>query len=172
MCSSDLTGLEPWVLFGESAALSAHAQYAAGDDVAAGRRLFLSCRESALRVFGAPIRQLDYPAAGQLLFGLGAWVLLRRPASGDPGPASPASVGPASASQVPAEAALRLLALADRFAYNRTMPTMMWERILPAAEEAAPGLLAAFRGQYRDRQPPDLVGEACRLAERLPGSSG
>jgi hypothetical protein len=82
-----------------------------------------------------------------LLFGLGAWALLRRAA--------------------PAESALRLLALARRFAYNRTLPTMMWERIVPAAESAAPGRLAELQDQYRDRQPPDLLAEACRLAEEL-----
>ena len=37
-------------------------------------------------------------------------------------------------------------ALADRFAYNRMIPTMRWERITPAAEEAAPGLLARDNG--------------------------
>ncbi len=115
------TGLEPWVLFGDSVALSAHARYAGGDDEAHGQALFLASRENAIRVFGTPAPGLDFPAAGQLLFALGAWALLRRPASGKP---------------APAEVALRLLALADRFAYNRTMPTMMWERIGPPAEEA------------------------------------
>jgi predicted ATPase/DNA-binding SARP family transcriptional activator len=154
-----LTGLEPWVLFGDSVALSAHARYATGDDEADGRALFLVCRERAVRLFAAPGPQFDYPAAGQLLFSLGAWALLRRPVSGGPLPDGP----------VPAEAALRLLALADRFGYNRTMPTMMWEQIVPAAEEAAPGRLGEFLTQYRDRQPPDLLAEACRLAEQLPG---
>ena len=32
-----LTGLEPWVLFGDSVALSAHARYAEGEDEADGR---------------------------------------------------------------------------------------------------------------------------------------
>ena len=32
------TGMEPWALFGEAMALSAHARYAAGDDIARGRR--------------------------------------------------------------------------------------------------------------------------------------
>ncbi len=149
-----LTGLEPWVLFGDSVALSAHAHYAAGDDAAHGRALFLTCRENAIRVFGGPPPGLDYPAAGQLLFALGAWTLLRRPASDE---------------SVPAEVALRLLALADRFAYNRMTPTMMWERITPPAEESGPGRLDEFVAEYRLRQPPDLLAEACRLAERLPG---
>ena len=143
-----LTGLEPWVLFGDSVALSAHARYAEGADVADGRALFLTCRENAIRAFGTPMQGFDYPAAGQLLFALGAWALFRRAA--------------------PAESALRLLALAHRFAYNPRVPTMLWERIVPAAEEAEAGLLDEFLVEYQDRQPADLLAEACRLAEELP----
>jgi predicted ATPase/DNA-binding SARP family transcriptional activator len=143
-----LTGLEPWVLFGDSVALSAHARYAEGADEADGRALFLTCRQNAIRAFGTPIPGFDYPAAGQLLFALGAWVLFRRAA--------------------PAESALRLLALAHRFAYNPRVPTMLWERIVPAAEEAEAGRIDEFLVEYRDRQPADLLAEACRLAEELP----
>jgi hypothetical protein len=142
------TELEPWALFGESMALGAHAFYATGDDVAHGRALYLSCRASALRVLSAGGTQLDYPAVGLLLSALGTWGLLRR--------------------TVPAQDAIRLLALADRFCYIRTTPTMMRERIVPAAEEAAPGLLAELHAEYADRQPPDLLAEVRRLAERLP----
>jgi hypothetical protein len=144
-----LTGIEPWVLFGDSVALSAHARYAEGEDAAEGRALFLTCRENAIRAFGTPIQGFDYPAAGQLLFALGAWALFRRAA--------------------PAESALRLLALAHRFAYNPRVPTMLWERIVPAAEETEAGRIDEFLVEYRDRQPADLLAEACRLAEELPG---
>jgi predicted ATPase/DNA-binding SARP family transcriptional activator len=141
------TGREPWALFGEALALSAHAHYATGDDAAYGREFFAACREGALKVLTQDGGHFDYPAAGMLLFALGTWSLLRKAA--------------------PAEDALRLLALADRFAYNRTVPTMMWERIVPAAEEEAPGLLAELRAGYRDRRPPDLLAEGLRAAERL-----
>ena len=90
-----------------------------------------------------------HPASGLVLFALGAWSLLRRVA--------------------PAEDALRLLALADRFAYNRMVPTMRWERITPAAEEAAPGLLARLQAEYRDCPQPDLLAQARLAVERLPG---
>jgi predicted ATPase/DNA-binding SARP family transcriptional activator len=141
------TGREPWAVFGEALALSAHAQYAGGDDEAYGREFFASCREGSLKVLAPGGGHLDYPAAGVLLFALGAWSLLRKAA--------------------PAEDALRLLALADRFAYNRTVPTLMWERITPAAEEEAPGLLAELRAGYRERRPPDLLTEGWRAAQRL-----
>jgi predicted ATPase/DNA-binding SARP family transcriptional activator len=142
-----LTGREPWAVFGEAMALSAHAQYATGDDEAHGRALFAACRAGALQVFTAENGHLDYPAAGVVLFALGAWSLLRKAG--------------------PAEDAVRSLALADRFAYNRGVPTMMWERITPAAEEAAPGLLTELQAKYRDRRPPDLLSEAWRAVERL-----
>jgi predicted ATPase/DNA-binding SARP family transcriptional activator len=143
------TGLEPWVLFGEAMSLSAFARYATGDDVARGEALFRICRVGALRVMTSDNPHLDYPASGLVLFALGAWSLLRRAA--------------------PAEDALRVLALADRFAYNRMIPTMRWERIAPAAEEAAPGLLPRLQAEYRDCPQPGLLAQARLAVERLPG---
>jgi predicted ATPase/DNA-binding SARP family transcriptional activator len=144
-----LTGMEPWALFGEAMALSAHAGYAAGDDVAHGEALFRVCRTGALRVLVSENPHLDYPASGLVLFALGAWSLLRRAAL--------------------AEDALRLLALAGRFAYNRMVPTMRWERITPSAEQAAPGLLARLQAEYRDCPQPGLRQQARLAVERLPG---
>ena len=143
------TGMEPWALLGDAMALSAHARYAAGDDLAHGEALFRVCRAGSLRVLVPENPHLDYPASGLVLFALGAWSLLRRAA--------------------PAEDALRLLALADRFAYNRMIPTMRWERITPAAEEAAPGLLARLQAEYRDCPQPGLLTQARLAVERLPG---
>jgi len=143
------TGMEPWALFGEAMELSAHARYAAGDDVAHGEALFRVCRTGTLRLMTTENPHLDYPASGLVLFALGAWSLLRRVA--------------------PAEDALRLLALANRFAYNRMVPSMRWERITPAAEEAAPGLLARLEAEYRDCPQPDLLTQARLAVERLPG---
>ena len=146
---SPAPGSEPWVLVGDAMALSAHARYAAGDDVAHGEALFRVCRTGALRVMTPDNPHLDYPASGLVLFGLGAWSLLRRAA--------------------PAEDALRLLALADRFAYSRMIPSMRWERITPAAEEAAPGLLARLQAEYRDGPQPGLLAQARLAVERLAG---
>jgi len=143
------TGMEPWTLFGEAMALTAYARYAAGDDVARGEAMFRVCRVGALRVLAAENPRLDYPASGLVLFGLGAWSLLRR-------------VGPA-------EGALRLLALADRFAYNRMVPSMRWERITPAAEQAAPGLLARLQAEYLHCPQPGLLAQARLAVQRLPG---
>lgn len=146
-----LTGTEPWVLYGDAMALCAHAYYAQQDaEVEYGRALAGTCQAGTLRVIGARHAGLDYPASGLVLFGLGAWHLLRTDGS--------------------AQDAVRLLVLADRFAYNRLIPTMHWERIAPLlAERTAPGLVARLREQYEGNRPPDLLEEVRRAVEQLPG---
>lgn len=141
------TGREPWALFGDSTALTAHAYLARDGDQAYGRELYDICRAKALQVLDHPNVSLDYPVAGMALYALGAWGLLRQ--------------------ATPADDALRLLVLADRFAYNRTIPTMAWERIVPYAEESAPGGIAALQAHFRDRRPSDLLEEARRAIEQL-----
>jgi predicted ATPase/DNA-binding SARP family transcriptional activator len=144
------TGQEPWALFGEAMALAAHAHYATdAADQAHGQAVFTACRDGALKVFGQDNPRMDYPAAGLLLFALGGWSLLHRTA--------------------PAQDALRLLALAHRFAYSQANPTLAWERIATAAEEAAPGVLARLREEYRKCPLPGLQTEARRAVEQLPG---
>jgi hypothetical protein len=128
--------------------LAAHAHYATGADETHGAALFRACRADTLRILADAPTDLDYPVTGLVVFALGTWSLLRRAG--------------------PADAAIRLLVLADRFAYNRAVPTMFWERIAPAAEEAAPGRIAQFRAEYAPRRPADLLGEARRAVEELP----
>ena len=124
------TGMEPWGVLGESIALGAHAYHAATDaDVAYARALFATSRERVLRMLDPANPQLDYPVAGLALFALGAWGLLRDAA--------------------PVGDAVELLVLAERFAYNRMIPTMAWERIAPHAEARAPGRIAALRDGAR-----------------------
>ena len=143
------TGLEPWALFGDATALTAHAYFAPDGDLSHGGELYCHCRKHALRTLDPGNMRLDYPVAGMGLFGLGVWGLLRQ--------------------TMPVDDALRLLALADRFAYNRTIPTMAWERIVPRAEEAAPGRIAALSADYGDDRPPDLLMQARRAVELTDG---
>jgi predicted ATPase/DNA-binding SARP family transcriptional activator len=142
------TGREPWTLFGVSTALVAHAYYAAGGDEEHGRALFGACRADALKALEPDDLDLDFPAAGMLLFALGAWGVLR--------------------AAMPTENALRLLALSDRFGYNRAIPTLAWERLAPRAEELAPGRLAELQAMHVGRRPDELLGEAHALVEQLP----
>ncbi len=143
------TGAEPWTLFGVSAALTAHAHYATGPDVARGAELFDQCRADAVAALDPANVHLDYPVTGQVLLALGSWELLRRATSGDD--------------------VLALLALASRFAYNRTVPTLAWERVAPRVEESAPGRLAELRADYEGREPRELLDEARTRLEQLPG---
>ncbi|ACU73518.1 transcriptional regulator, winged helix family [Catenulispora acidiphila DSM 44928] len=146
------TGTELWSYFGDALVLNAHAWYAAdAEELACGQAKFTACRASALKVLTADNERLDYPAAGLLLFALGAWALLRKAAA--------------------ATDAVRLLALAQRFAYNRMLPTMAWDRILAAAKEALPGALEQMSAEYADRRPPDLLEQARAAARRLPEES-
>ncbi len=145
------TGVEPWALVGDAVALAAFAWHATTtDDLATGHDLFRSSLRrcvGALRLGGAPI---DYPACGTLLFALGAWGLRHGRAVGT-------TVG----------AAVQLLALARRFSYVATIPSLGWERVEALAERRAPGALAAARAGDDGRRPAQLVDEVRVLVERL-----
>ena len=146
------TGTELWSYFGDALVLNAHAWYGvSADELGCGQEMFVACRGSALRVLTAGNERLDYPAAGLLLLSLGAWALLRAAA--------------------PAANAVHLVVLAERFAYNRMLPSMAWEPIVAVAQQALAGGIDEFEGlraQYAGRRPPELLDEARAAARRLP----
>jgi hypothetical protein len=90
---------------------------------------------------------LDFPVAGLALFATGAWGLLR--------------------DRLPVEDAVRLLAQAEAFAYNRSVPTMAWVRIVAHAEARAPGLLATVQDKLGGRRGPELLDEVRGFVEDL-----
>lgn len=137
----DPTGMEPWVVFAESAALAAFARHAAPEDVEEGRALARSCRERLVRTLRTDDPYLDHPVAGLALFALAAWALLREDEDG----------GGAAAQ------AVRLLVLADRFAYNRAIPSMAWAPIAARAEQRAPGRVAAVCAETEGLRGPALL---------------
>ena len=55
------------------------------------------------------------------------------------------------------DAATRLLAVAHRWAYNRSLPTMAWPRLVELADRVRPGRLAELTAAYADRPAADLV---------------
>jgi hypothetical protein len=134
----------PWVVFGDSVAVVAHARYGAAE---AGAPYHDSLAAKAPHVLDLDGPWLDYPVAGIVLFALGTWGVHRH------------SIDPADA--------VRLLALADRFAYNRFNPTLAWDPAFAAAESSAPGLLASVLDEYGARRGPDLHEEARALLQRL-----
>jgi predicted ATPase/DNA-binding SARP family transcriptional activator/tetratricopeptide (TPR) repeat protein len=137
-------GAMPWVIVGEAMALSAFAQYGEGDD---GSDLFASLRANARLDLGTEHLYRDYPVAGMALAGLGIWGLLR--------------------GATPAEEAIRLLVLAERFAYNRFTPTMQWPVLCAHAERAAPGVMSRVEAEYGERRGPDLLAEARTVLKRV-----
>jgi predicted ATPase/DNA-binding SARP family transcriptional activator len=144
------TGSEPWVITAEALALTAYAYHAGPSDLPYGEELFHVWSTSRINdVLAEGTRFIDHPVCGSMLFACGAWGLLR-------GAMAPCD-------------AVRLLVLAERFGYNRTMPTMVFERIEPHAERAAPGVIADMRAEYGDRHGPDLLGEARGLVEKIGG---
>ncbi len=144
------TEFTPWTIVAVSVTLTAYAYHAPPEDVRYGEELFSAVRGYDLLGVENPV--LDYPLCGSMLFALGAWGLLRGAmAPGD-------SIG--------------LLVLAERFAYNSSMPSMTFERIEPYAERAAPGMIAAVRAEYGDRRGSDLLDEARSLVEQVSGRDG
>jgi hypothetical protein len=141
------SGLEPWVLFGESTALTAHAYHAGPEHAAYAEALFASCLRRVARVLDPSFDYLDFPVAGLALFATGAWGLLR--------------------DRLPVEDAVRLLAQAEAFAYNRSVPTMAWARIVSHAEARAPGLLATAQDKLGGRRGPELLDEVRGFVEEL-----
>jgi predicted ATPase/DNA-binding SARP family transcriptional activator len=140
------TGLEPWTLFGASSAVTAYARFADGD---AGADLAAGLAANASATLDPDRRFIDYPATGMVLFALGTWGLRR--------------------GTVPGADAVRLLVLADRFAYNRFVPTLAWEPVAELAEAAAPGLLGALDAEYGTRRGPELLAETRALVRKLFG---
>lgn len=140
------TGLEPWILFAEAAAVTAHAYHAPEDDPH-GAAILAEMLGRVGAVLEPGFHHLDYPVCGVGLLALGCWGLRR--------------------GALPTETAVRMLVLADRWAYNRSAPTLSWERAAALAEEHAPGLLAQIDAGYGDRRGPDLLEETRALVATI-----
>ncbi len=135
----EATGLEPWALFGEAAALTAYAVHGGGE----GADLYEGVRAKAARYVDGEAGFLDYPVAGMLLFALAAWGVHRE--------------------ALPLLTCARLAALAEGFGYNRTFPVMAWHHVADAVEALQPGLLAAETRAYAGRHGPALHDDAARV---------
>jgi predicted ATPase len=142
-------GLEPWTLIPLATDLAAHARFAETPGrLARGAELATETRELLGRLGTMADSAVDYPVTGMAAHALARW-LLRHEADRDPEPA------------------VRLLALAARFGYNRWFPAMAWEPVATMADEAAPGLLAVVLEEYGDRKGRELRPEAERVLALL-----
>ena len=145
----EANGLEPWALFGESLGATALAVHGTTpDDLVEGTRFYRALLAKSLLVLDPNRPFMDYPVAGLVLHGLGAWGLLR--------------------DAMPADTAVQLLVLAERFGYTRFAPTMSPARTEGAAEERAPGLAEQLRRDYAERTAPSLLPEARAAVSRVP----
>lgn len=140
------SGFEPWTLHGESAALAACAQHGQADD---GVDLFDTLREKLPRFLDPSRNHIDFPVAGGIMFALSAWGLAR------------AALSVANV--------VRLAVFADRFGYNRSVPTMALHIVTDPADRAAPGLLKRITAEYGNRRGPELLEEVRQHLNQLFG---
>ncbi|WP_134741712.1 BTAD domain-containing putative transcriptional regulator [Nocardioides sp. 503] len=138
------TGLEPWTIFGETAATVAYARHGRGDE---GRDLLDTLRIKAQLLLDAERQPLEYPTAGMVLFAVGAWGLLRE--------------------TTPTPDAVHLVVLARLFSYSRYSPSLAWDPVAEVAERLAPGELDRVLAEYGERRGPDLLDEARELVATL-----
>ena len=65
------------------------------------------------------------------------------------------------------DAAVRLVALGQRFGYHRTLPTMAWANVHAVVDAVVPGALDTLVEEYAGQPAADLRGEATAAVERL-----
>ena len=149
-------GLEPWTLIALATDLAAHAQFAQTPArIARGAELAAETHALLGRFRSVTDAAVDYPVTGM--------------AAPRPRPVA----APAASPTTDPEPAVRLLALAHQFGYNRWFPAMAWEPLVRLADATAPGLLAAVLEEYGERKGRELRPEAERvLASVVLTSSG
>jgi hypothetical protein len=145
------TGLAPWLLYPEAGALSAHARL--------GRRAQAQPLRDGLvgrclELLSGDHASLDYPVTGAVLFALALWELTGERTAAEWGQA------------------VRLLVMAEGFAYNQMMPSLAWPFAASVAESRCPGLLASARAELAGRRGAELREEARALVAALSPSAG
>ncbi len=141
-----IVGFEPWTLYAEAAAVAAHVRHGQRAAVADLHRDLL---EKAPEILVGAIGYLDFPVFGSILFALAQWELAGTP---DPDRAT---------------RAVHLLVYADRFGYNRQLPSLSWAPAHALAESVLPGEEARFRATLDGRIAPELREEVSDLLATL-----
>jgi hypothetical protein len=145
----EASGLEPWTLVAEAAALMTYARHGSTpDDSRARDELAALAREKTRALLEVQPMHLDYPVSGMSLAALAQWLI-------------------GSDRVALQEEGIQLLALADRFSYNRSFPVMAWAPLAEYAEEVDPGRLDALLTKYDGRPGRELLGEAIAALDRV-----
>lgn len=141
-------GFNPWLLISASAALVTRARH--GDDETGERAAELRdlLVEAGPGLTEERLWFTDLPLNGVLLVALATWVL---------------RFGP----DAQHEDGVRLLALAHRWAYNRSVPVMAWPPLREMAEATRPGLVDRLVAELAGRPATALVPEAAAVVARL-----
>lgn len=138
----------PWLAIAASAALVARVRHGgAGPDPRADELRDLVVDDGRPRPPGT-LWFTDLPLNGVLLVALSAWVLRHGPADQH-------------------EDAVRLLAVAHRWAYNRSIPVLAWEAMVDLADAALPGRIGRLVEELADRPGPELLPDVAAAVERL-----
>ena len=149
----EFNGLSPWVLLAASGSLVARVRY--GSSPADRRRaveLLDVLMQHHLDAAEGELPYLDFPLNGVLVAAVGVWAACE-------------------AAEDEREDGVRLVAIADRWAYNRSFPVMSWAALHDLTERRNPGRLDAVVAEYADRPPADLVEEARALLRRVAATS-
>ncbi|KQZ66292.1 ATP-binding protein [Nocardioides sp. Root151] len=143
-------GFTPWLVLGASCALVARVHHAPpGPDPRADELARMIRAHSTL---GGQRQAIpDLPLNGMLVVSLGAWLLRH----GD---------------QAAREVGVRLLAVGQRWAYNRTLPSLRWELLAALAERMTPGRLDVHLAEYAGRPSVELVPEVADLLGTITSS--
>lgn len=142
------TGATPWLMLAAAAALVARARHGGAGSEQRARELRDLVLDSTTATPEGALWFTDLPLNGVLLVGLAAWGL---------------RFGPSDEH----DDACRFLAIAQRWAYNRSIPVMAWDAMRAMADAARPGRVDALLAEYADRPGPALLPVAAATLGRL-----
>ncbi|PUA79229.1 ATP-binding protein [Nocardioides currus] len=141
-------GVNPWLMLSASAALVSRARFGERDVDARADELRDVLVGAGGELLDGRLWFTDLPLDGVLMVALAAWVLRYGPAEQH-------------------EDGVLLLAIAQRWAYNRSIPVMSWEPMVGLADAALPGRVDQLLDELADRAGLALLPDATAAVGRL-----